>query len=182
MITQYESHFNQIIDQLKTELSKLRTSRATPSLVQDITIEVYGGSRMHLKELASISAPEPRTIVIKPWDKSIIKDIEKGLIKSALEFNPIVETNILRIQLPELTEESRHRIVKKLHTMLEEERIKIRKIRDEAKKDIETREKNKEIREDHKFAEIEKLNETTREYTEKIDELGKRKEEEIMTI
>lgn len=182
MITSYQSRFNQIMDQLKAELSKLRTSRATPSLVEDILIEVYGGSRLKIKELASISAPEPRTIVIKPWDKGIIKDVEKGLIQSALEFNPIVETELLRIQLPELTEETRERIVKKLHTMLENERIKIRQIRDEAKKDIETRAKNKEIREDDKFSAIEDLNEKTREFIEKIDALGKRKEEEIMTI
>lgn len=182
MITSYQLRFNQIIDQLKAELSKLRTSRATPSLVEDILIEVYGGSRLKIKELASISAPEPRTIVIKPWDKSIIKDMEKGLIQSALEFNPIVETELLRIQLPELTEETRARIVKKLHTILEDERIKIRQIRDEAKKDIETKAKNKEIREDDKFSAIEDLNEKTREFIEKIDALGKHKEEEIMTI
>lgn len=178
----YQTQYVAIIDQLKAELSKLRASRATPSLVEDILIEVYGGSRLKIKELASINAPEARTIVIKPWDKGIIKDVEKGLIQSALEFNPIVETELLRIQLPELTEETRAKLVKKLHTMLENERIKIRQIRDEAKKDIETRAKNKEIREDDKFAGIEELNKTTREYIEKIDEQGKRKEEEIMTI
>lgn len=181
-MTTYQPQFNQIIEQLKTELRKLRTARATPSLVEDILIEVYGGTRMRIKELASISIPEPRTISIRPWDKSVIKEIEKGLIQSALEFNPIVETDILRIQLQELTEETRKKLVKKLHAMLEDERIKIRKIRDEMKKDIETRARNKEIREDDKFAAIEELNEATREYVEKIDEQGKRKEEEIMTI
>ncbi len=178
----HQAQFNTIVDQLKNELSKLRTSRATPALVEDIPIEVYGGTRIKVKELASISVPEPRTIVIKPWDKSIIKDMEKGLVKSTLEFNPIVETDLLRIQLPELTQETRQKLVKKLHAMLEEERIKIRKVRDEAKKDIETKAKNKEIREDDKFSGIEELNETTREYIEKIDGLGKVKEEEIMTI
>lgn len=151
-------------------------------LVEDVLIEAYNGSRMRLKELASISIPEPRTIVIKPWDSSIIKQIEKGLVHSALEFNPILDSDILRIHLPELTQETRKKLVKKLHAMLEEERIKLRTIRDEIKKGIERQEKESVITEDDKYAFTEELNTLTRSFTEQIDELGKQKEAEIMRI
>ncbi|MFH1712616.1 MAG: ribosome recycling factor [Candidatus Jacksonbacteria bacterium] len=182
MLNTYKTQFENIIELLKQEITKLRTSRAAPSLVEDIAVEVYGGSRMQLKELASISVPEPRSLVIKPWDKNLIKDIEKGLINSNLEFNPIVETDILRIQLPELTQETREKLVKKLHGMLEQNRIKLRQIRDGAKKAIEQKHKNGEMAEDDKFSLIEDLNKMTREFSEQIDNLGKKKEEEIMTI
>lgn len=178
----YKSQYEEVITHLKTELDKLRTGRATPVLVEDILIEAYHGYKQKVKELASISVPEPRTLVIKPWDKGIIKEIEKGLINSALEFNPIVETELLRIKLPELTQETREKIIKKLRAILEENRIKIRGIRDVAKKQIETQQKSGEITEDDKFRFLEELNDCTREYTEQIDNHGKKKEEEIMTI
>ena len=182
MVQIHKPKFEHITTQLKGELEKLRTSRATPMLVEDILIEVYGGSRMRLKELASISIPEPRTIVINPWDKSIIKQIEKGLVQSALEFNPILDSDILRIQLPELTQETREKLVKKLHIMLEEERIKLRTLRDEIKKGIERQTKESAITEDDKYAFIEELNTLTRSFTEQIDMLGKNKEADIMRI
>jgi ribosome recycling factor len=182
MLNNYQTQFNQIITQLQSELTKLRTSRATPALVEDITIEAYDDSKMRLKELASISIPEPRTIVITPWDKNIIKDIERGLINANLEFNPIVETGVLRINLPELTGETRERLVKKLHTWLEDGRIKTRRLRDEIKKEIEQQQKLSEITEDDKFKLIDELNKITKEHTDQIEDLGKRKEEEIMAI
>lgn len=182
MLTANKSHCEEIITQLRSELQKLRTSRATPSLVEDVFVEVYGGSRMTLKELASISVPEPRMIVIRPWDKNIIKDIEKSLIKSEFEFNPIVETDVLRIQLPELTQETRERLVKKLHGILENTRIKLRKARDETKKNIEGKARSGDIPEDDKFHFIEELNKMTKLYTDTIDDMGKKKEEEIMTV
>ena len=182
MLSTYQPKFQSIIAQLKSELTKLRTSRATPALVEDITIEAYDDSKMQLKELASISIPEPRTIVIKPWDKNIIKDIEKGLIKANLEFNPIIETDVLRIKLPELTGETREKLVKKLYTWLEDTRIKIRRLRDEIKKDIEQKQKSSEITEDDKFRLIDELNKITKERVDQIEDLGKNKEQEIMTI
>jgi ribosome recycling factor len=120
--------------------------------------------------------------VIKPWDAGLIKEIEKGLVHSALEFNPVLESDILRINLPELTQETREKIVKKLRTMLEEGRIKLRTIRDEVKKEVERKAKTSEITEDDKYAFIEELNTLTRSFTEQIDGLGKQKEEDIMRI
>ena len=181
MLNNYQPKFNEIIDHLKTELSKLRTSRATPSLVEDILIDAYNGSRMRLKELASINA-DPRVIIIKPWDTSVIKNIEKGLMNSHLEFNPIVETDILRIQLPELTQETREKLVKKLKTILEQAWVKIRRLRDEIKREVGSKQKSGEISEDDKFRLIDDLNKMTKKQTDEIDEIGKSKEQEIMTI
>ena len=182
MLQTYQPQLEAVIEHLKLELQKLRTSRATPSLVDDCIVETYGGARMRLKELATVGIPEPRTIVIKPWDKSIIKDIEKALIHCTLEFNPIIEAELLRIQLPELTEETRGKLVKKLHGILEENRIKIRAIRDEVKKHIDLDARGGKIPEDDKYKLIEKLNEMTRKFSNIIDELGGKKEEEITTI
>ena len=111
-----------------------------------------------------------------------IKDIEKSLVKSDLEFNPIVETEILRIQLPELTQETREKLAKKMRGMLEESRIKIRVLRDDIKREIEKKTKSSEITEDDRSSFIEELNKITREFTDNIEEMGKHKEEEIMTI
>ena len=178
----YKPHFQQIVEHVKKELSNIRTSRATPALVENITIEVYGGSRMRLNEVASISIPDPHTITITPWDKSIIKEIEKSLIKSDLDFNPLLDTDFLKIHLPALTGETREKLAKKIHSILEENRIKLRSIRDDSKKEIERSEKAGDITKDDKFSEIEELNKCIREYTHTIDELGKKKENEIMTI
>ncbi len=181
-LNNYKPNFAAVVEQLKNELTKFRTSRATPNLVEDVIVEVYGGSRMKIKELATISIPETRTLVIKPWDKNIIKEIEKALISSTLEFNPILDSDILRINLPELTEENRLKLVKKLHAMLEESRIKLRGIRDDIKKEIERQQKNGEITEDDRYSLIEELNDMTKKNTEQIEELGQQKETEIMTI
>lgn len=178
----HKSSYTAVIDQLKEELTKLRTARATPNLVEDVLVEVYGGSRMKIMELATISVPETRTLVIKPWDKNIIKEIEKALISSHLEFNPILDSDVLRINLPELTEENRLKLVKKLHVMLEESRIKLRGIRDDIKKEIERQQKDGDITEDDRYSLIEELNAMTKEHTDKIEDLGKLKETEIMTI
>ena len=174
--------FESVLENLKEQLSKIRTSRANPSLVEDLMIEAYPGTKQRLKELATISVPEPRQLLIKPWDKGIIKEIEKGLVNSDFEFNPVVETEILRINLPELTQESREQLVKQLGGMLEEARVKLRTIRDGLKKEIESKEKSSAITEDDKYKEIEQLDKTTREFTNTIDEMKKKKEEEIMTI
>lgn len=182
MLNTYKPKFESVLDRLTGEVSKLRTSRATPALVEDIMIEAYSGSRMKLKEMASISVPEPRTLVIKPWDTGVIKDIEKGLINSALEFNPILESDLLRINLPDLTQETREKLVKKLHETLEENRIKLRGIRDEAKRSIESKQKSGELTEDDKYSMIEDLNKMTKNFSDQIEEIGKKKEAEIMTI
>jgi len=182
MINQYQSQAQEVIKHLQQETSKLRTSRATSNLVEDIPIEAYDGSTMKLKELASISIPQPRTIVIKPWDKNIIKQIEKGLINCHLEFNPVLESDLLRIQLPKLTQETREKLVKKLNQIIEQAKIKLRQIRDEVKKEIENQEKNSQITEDDKYRKIEKLNKETKKFNEKIEQIHKNKKSEIMTV
>ena len=182
MVTQQKPLFQAHIEQFIHVLTQIRTSRATPAMLENIPIEVYGGSRMLLKELATISVPEPRMLILKPWDKSIIKDIEKGLTKADLGYNPVVETDILRIQLPELTQETREKLVKKLKQIAEETRIKIRNTRDDIKKNIEKKFKEATITEDEKYTFIEDLNEMTKTFDAEIENLYKKKKTEIMTL
>jgi len=150
-------------------------------LVEAIQVESYG-TTSDLMQLAAISTPEPRTISIKPWDKNILKDIERALAKSDLNVNPIVDGDIVRLNFPSLTEESRKELVKILSKKLEEARIALRSQREKIKEDVISLEKSKEISEDEKFQALKELDDMTKEYNEKIKELGDSKEKEIMTI
>ncbi len=135
-----------------------------------------------LMQLASITSPEPHSIAIKPWDKNIIKDIDKALQASDLNVSPVIDGEIVRLNFPPLTEESRKDLVKTLHKKLEEARIALRGQRDKIKDSVITLEKNKEISEDEKFQELKNLDEVTKEYNDKLKEISDNKEKEIMTI
>lgn len=180
MINKHKEEFEQVIAHLIGELVSIRTSRASPILVENIEIETYG-SKMRLIELASIALQDTRTLIIEPWDKSITKDIEKGIRESNLGLSPVLDGIILRIVVPTLTEERRKELLKLLSEKLEDSRVKIRRIRDEIREEIQKAEKSKEIGEDEKFRLFKNLDEKTREYIEKIDDAGARKKEEIFT-
>src|SRR3989344_2176816 len=168
-----------IIGDLRAETTSLRTGRATPALVEDIAIDAYGSSQP-LKTLAAISTPEPRQVLIQPWDKSVIPAIEKAIQASPLGVNPVVDGNGIRIALPTLTEERKRDLIKVLREKIEEARIHVRRIRDEAMKAIEGREKAKEISEDQRFREKQETEKAVTEYNQKIEEIAKAKEGEIM--
>lgn len=176
-----KQEFEKIFEHLRTELASLRGTRATPALIDEIQIEAYG-ARQPLKALASISVPDPRTLRIEPWDKSIVKDIERGIAGSGKGLNPVSEGNILRIALPPLTEESRKELVKIVHDKLEEARRRVRTARDALRQSIQAAEKKKEISEDDKFKQLKKLDELVGDYNEKIKGIGEAKEKEIMTV
>src|SRR3989344_7277575 len=135
-----------IIADLKSGVSSLRTGRATPALVEDLEINAYGSSQP-LKAVAAISTPEPRQILIQPWDKSMLSAIEKAVQNSSLGLNPVADKDAIRLVLPVLTEERKRDLVKVLKEKMESSRIQLRRTRDEAMKDIEIREKAKEISE-----------------------------------
>ncbi|MFC1612928.1 ribosome recycling factor [Patescibacteria group bacterium] len=181
IIEQYKLDFEKAIEHLKIEISSIKTGRATPILVENIQVNCYG-SKMPIPQLASINVPEPKNIVIKPWDKTIIKEIEKAIVNANIGLNPVNEGEQLRITLPALTEEDRITLVKLLHQKLEKSRIAIRGIRDKIKDIIIKMEKDKEIGEDERYREQKELDEVTTEYNEKIKEIGDRKEAEINTI
>jgi len=169
------------IEYLKNELNKIRVGRATPVMVEDLKIECYGQT-MPLKQLANISSSQSRTLIIQPWDKSIIEDIEKGIFKSPLGLTPIVDKETIRIKVPALNEERRKEIQKILGEKTEEAKISIRHKREEAWKEIQEQERNGEITEDEKFKAKDDLQDLVKEYNQKTEELKKRKEQEINTI
>lgn len=173
--------FDKTIDFLINDIASLRTGRVSPSLVENVMIDSYG-VKTELLQLAAISTPEPQTIAIKPWDRNILKDIERALAASDLSVNPIVDSDVVRLNFPPLTEETRKDLVKKLHKKLEENRISLRAQREKVKDEVLAAEKNKEISEDEKFQLLKDLDELTKEYNEKIKKIGDDKEAEIMTI
>lgn len=173
--------FEKIIAHLHSVLSELRTGRASPALVENVPVDSYG-TKMPLKSLASISIPEARQILIKPWDKSNLSEIQKAIITSNIGLNPVVDQDSIRLQIPQLTEDRRKELVKTAKQRLEEARIAVRKIREEEMKLIEKMEKDKEISESEKFRKRDEVQKTVDEYNKKIDSIGAEKEKEVMTI
>lgn len=180
-LNEYKINFEKALDFLRKELGGLRTGRATPALVENILIDAYD-SKMELKSLASINTLDSRTLIIEPWDKSVLKNIEKGIQAAGIGLNPIVDGPKIRLAMPLLTEESRKELIKVMGKKMEEARMSMRNIRDEIKGEIEKAEENKEISEDERFRLQDQLDEMTRNYNEKIKTLGEEKEKEIMTI
>lgn len=173
--------FNEALDHLKHELSALRTGRANPVLVEDLEVEHYG-VKQPLKALAAISVPEPRQIHIQPWDKGAMEPIQKAIQQSNLGMNPIADSTGIRLTLPQLTEERRRDLLKILGQKLEEAKIAVRRIREDALKELDKLEKEKKLSKDDHFrgkGEIQKLVDET---NTKIEEQGDQKEKEIVTV
>lgn len=181
LVEKNKEQFEKTIRFFQEDISSLRTGRVSPSLVEKISVESYG-TTTELLQLAAISSPEPHSIVIKPWDKSILSAVEKAISKSDLNVNPIVDGDLVRLNFPSLTEESRKELVKVLHRKAEESRIKLRNNREKVKDEILSLEKSKSISEDQKFDALEDLDELVKEYNDKIKQISEKKEEDIMTI
>ena len=176
-----KSEFEKSLQYLKNDLATIRTGRANPEMVENILVESYG-TKTALKQLASITVPEARTILIQPWDKNIIKDIEKAIVNAQLGISPTAEGSNIRLTIPALTEESRREFVRVINNKAEKARVAIRQVRDRIKEGIVKEEKEKNITEDDKYDLIKDLDELTREYNEKIKELAKTKENEVMSL
>ncbi len=166
---------------LHSVLVELRTGRASPALVENLEVESYGAS-MPLKSVAAISVPEARQILIKPWDKAMMQPIQKAIQSSNIGLNPIADRDSIRLSIPPLTEERRKELVKTMKQRLEEARIAIRRAREEEMKEIDRKEKGGEISETEKFKQRDAAQKIVDEYNKKIDDTGKEKEKEIMTI
>jgi ribosome recycling factor len=176
-----KSELGKILEFFKNELSAIRTGRANPALVENIQVDYYG-SRSPLKQVASVSVTGPREILIQPWSKDSLVDIEKAIASGGINLSPVNTGEAIRISIPPLTEESRNGLVKILREKAESARIKIRKVRDDERKIIQDAERNKEISEDERFKKMEDLDKIVNEYNEKIEEMGDVKEKEITTI
>jgi len=181
LIDDHKDNFNQAIEHFISDIATLKTGRANPAVLDQIKVEAYG-SFTPINQVASISVPEARSIIIQPWDKSVISNIEKAIRESDLGLSPVNEGDKIRIVIPQMTEESRKEIVKNLHKKIEEARISVRSVRDEIKEEILAAEKNKEFGEDEKYNLIEQLDKVSTEVNNKIKNLGDKKEQEIMTI
>lgn len=166
---------------LKKELATLRTGRATPALVDHIKVD-YAGVPTPLNQLASISVPEARLLLIHPWDKSSIHEIEKSIQKSELGLNPTSDGNVIRIAIPQLSEERRQELTKLVRRRAEERRVAIRNLRHEAMNRLKDLEKNKEISQDDQKRAQTQLQKLTDSYIATIDQVAKDKEAELMEV
>ncbi len=173
--------FENILAHLEKELHSTRGGRANASLIEHIKVEAYG-SLMDVKGLASISVPDAKTIQIEPWDKGVVKDIEKALIASNIGMSPSTAGTVIRLTLPPQTEENRKNTVTILHQKGEQARIGIRNVREQVRETIVKQEKDKIISEDERFRLLDLLDKEVTEMNKKIDTAVKKKEVDILTI
>jgi len=167
------------VDALNRHLSKMRTGRATASLVDDIRIECYG-EKVPLSQLATVSIPEGGLIVIQPWDPSLMKNIETGILRSGSDLTPASDGNLIRITIPPLSEERRKKLATDAAKSCEESRAVIRSIRKDTKNHIRTMEKKKDISEDETSVAVDDLQKVTDEFVAKIQEIQERKQKDLM--
>lgn len=178
IINKIKPELDKVITFLDRELAKIRTGRASPSLVEDVIVECFG-QKFSLKQLAAISIPEPKQILIQPWDKSYTGGIISALEKTGIGANPILDKDVIRIKLPPLNEEYRKELTHLLSQKQEDARKTIRRWREEAWAEIQEGQRAGKIREDDKFRGKDELQKLVDEYNEKIESLGERKKQEI---
>lgn len=174
-----EARMEKAVHVFKQNLSGIRTGRANPGLVDSLRVEAYG-TPVPLKQLATIGAPEPTQIVIRPYDPGTIKDIEKAIIASELGFNPQNDGRLIRINIPPLSNEQRKKMVTRIKELAEEAKVAIRNIRRDANKAIDQAEKSKEISEDERDDVKGEIQEATRKYETQASEMAKKREAEVM--
>ncbi len=181
LLSEAESRMTKSVEALKRELQTLRTGRASPTLVERLSVEYYG-TLTPLQQLATIHAPEPRLLIIQPYDKGSFGAIEKAILKSDLGLNPTNDGKVIRLSIPALTEERRREMVKVARKKVEEGRISLRNVRRDAHKDMSDFESEKMISKDELARAEEQLQRLTDRFTLEADKLGQAKEAEIMEV
>ncbi|MFP3895832.1 MAG: ribosome recycling factor [Anaerolineales bacterium] len=176
-----EQRMKKAISTLRSNLLSIRTGRASPALIEDIPVEVYE-STMPLNQVATISVPEPRLLMVRPWDANTLSAIERAILKSDVGLTPNNDGTVIRLAIPSLTDERRRELSRIVGERVEETRVAIRNLRREALRKLESQEENGEIPEDAFFRAKERLQELTDEYIEQADRLGEQKHSEIMEI
>lgn len=176
-----ETRMKGAIDSLEVDLSGIRTGRASPALVERLHVEYYGAPTP-LIQLATISVPEARSLLIRPFDGSMLKAIERAILASDLGLTPMNDGKAIRLNLPPLTEERRRDLVKLVHTRLEEARVAVRNVRRDLIRDLREFENEKMITEDERKKGEEELQKLTEKMTDLVDEVGERKEKEILEV
>ena len=180
-IEEKKEDFEKILDFFKKDISTLRTGRANPSILERVFVEAYG-VKTPLNGVANISVADSQSMLVAPWDKGVIKDVEKAIIDANLGLGVVNDGDKLRLSVPQMTEENRKDLVKKLNEKMEKARISVRQLRDDIKDEIEKDEKEKEISEDEKFSSVKELDEKIREFNDEIKGVRDIKESGIMTI
>lgn len=176
-----ERRMQKAIEALKQDIASIRTGRASLALIERITVDYYG-TPTPINQVASISIPEARLLVIQPWDRKLLIDIEKAIQKSDLGINPNNDGQVIRLAIPPLNEERRREMVKTLHKKLDEHKIAIRNIRRDTHDKFREREKKKEISEDELKRSTERLQKLTDRFIDEMDKVGKTKEQEILEV
>jgi ribosome recycling factor len=176
-----EEKMKKSVNVFEEALSEIRAGRANPAILNKISIEYYGVPTP-INQVAAISIPEARLIVIQPWDSSCLKDIEKAILASDIGLNPNNDGKVIRLNFPELTEERRKELVKEIKKMTEDARVSVRGVRREGMDLVKDLNKKSEITEDERKSEEDKIQKLTDKYIEEIDRLGESKEKEIMTV
>jgi ribosome recycling factor len=176
-----EQRMQKAVENTRVELTKIRTGKASTALLDTIKVSYYG-SMVPIKQVASISTPEARLLTVQPWEKNLIGEIEKAILKSDLGLNPVNDGTIIRLPIPQLTEERRRDLVRLCHKLAEEGRVAIRNVRRDANDQLKKKEKNHEISEDQCHTAIDEVQRITDKYISQIDELLKKKEAEVMEV
>jgi ribosome recycling factor len=179
ILSEMSSKMEKTIEALDRELKKMRTGRASTSILEGIKVECYG-TQMLLNQVASFSSPESRLLIVQPWDQSIIGDIEKSILKSGLGLTPLKDGKLIRISIPPLTEERRKELAKMAKKTAEDSKVAIRNQRREANEMLKDLKKEGEISEDEMYKYQDKVQKITDEFIEKIDAIEKEKETEIL--
>ena len=180
-LAQTETKMKKSLDALRHHLASIRTGRASPALVEQIHAEYYG-SEMPLNQLANISVPEARMLVIQPWDQGAIKAIEKAIQHSDLGINPVNDGRVIRLAIPALTEQRRRDLTKVVKKEVEESKVALRNLRRDAQNELKKLESDKQISADELKRAQEKLQELTDRYTREMDHIGAAKEAEVMEV
>ena len=170
-----------VVEDLQRKLVNVRTGRASVGMLDEVTVDYYGVPTP-LSQMASISVPEPQLLAVQPWDATQLNEIERAINQANLGMNPSNDGKIIRLSIPALTEERRKQMAKQVHDIAEEHRVAIRNIRHSSNDELKKMLKDKEISEDNERIGLQNVQDLTNEYVGKIDELAKKKEQEVMTV
>lgn len=176
-----EKRMQGAMEALSRDLSGIRTGRASPALVDRLTVDYYG-TPTPMYQIAGVSAPEPRLLVIQPWDKGAVQSIEKAIVQSDLGLNPNVDGTLIRLPIPQLTEERRQELVKVVRSKVEESKVAVRNVRRDAMDNVKELLKEKMIAEDDERRAEQEIQKITDTYIQQADELGQKKEAEILEV
>ncbi len=181
ILAEMERKMDSSIAALKRELGTIRTGRATPALIENVSVDYYGVATP-LNQIASISAPDARVIMVQPWDKQALREIEKSLMKSEMGFNPSNDGNMITVPIPPLTQERRQELVRLLKRKLEEGKVSIRNVRRDGVETLRRLERDKAISQDENHRSQDQLQKATDAHVKTVDEVGSSKETEIMQV